>query len=230
MKYQHHINLGLMISLTLLFLLGTSQPLFAEFQSHVSGNSQGHQNWQHQGGHSQGGLQSGSGRSGQGNNHGWGMQGSPGDDRRGRDHDTYRQGDWSSNHYQGWDTRYNHNRYYPAHGHYVRELPHGYHTTYYHHDPYYFWEGVWYHPYGSYFTVVAPPIGLVIPLLPPFYTTLWVGGIPYYYANDTYYTYYPGGGYIVTDPPKDQVSETAPAADWLYSYPTRGQSEQQQGR
>ncbi|MBN1548459.1 MAG: hypothetical protein JW902_17550, partial [Syntrophaceae bacterium] len=110
----------------------------------------------------------------------------------------------------------------------VRTLPRGYHTTYYRNRPYYFWEGVWYRPYGTYFTVVAPPIGLVIPILPPFHTTLWVGGIPYYYANETYYTYYPGGGYVVTDPPKDKVSEAPPEADWLYSYPTRGQSEKQQ--
>lgn len=129
---------------------------------------------------------------------------------------------------RGWDTRYHHNRYYPARGHYVRSLPRGYHTVYHHRAPYYFWEGVWYRPFGAYFTIVSPPIGLVIPFLPPFYTTLWVGGVPYYYANETYYTYYSGGGYIVTDPPKNEISEDSPEADWLYSYPARGQSEKQQ--
>ncbi len=129
---------------------------------------------------------------------------------------------------RGWDTRYHHNRYYPARGHYVRALPYGYHTAYHRHSPYYFYGGAWYRPYGSYFTVVAPPFGLVIPVLPPFYTTLWVGGIPYYYANETYYTYYPGGGYVVTNPPKTEVSEAPPEADWLYSYPAQGQSEKQQ--
>jgi hypothetical protein len=34
------------------------------------------------------------------------------------------------------------------------------------------------------------------------YATYWYGGIPYYYANDVYYTYNPGyDGYVATDPP-----------------------------
>jgi hypothetical protein len=232
MKYQRLINFCLMISFALFFLLSVSQPLFAELRGGRQGNSQeGYQAWQDRGGHdshSQSWQRSDNVRSGQGRNHNGGVQGFSGDDRKGGDRDTYRHDDWYNEHSRGWDTRYNHNRYYPARGHYVRELPHGYHTSYYHHDPYYFWGGVWYRPYGGYFTVVAPPFGLVVPVLPPFYTTLWVGGIPYYYANDTYYTYYPGGGYVVTDPPKNKITETPPEADWLYSYPSRGQSEQQQ--
>jgi hypothetical protein len=27
----------------------------------------------------------------------------------------------------------------------------------------------------------------VVPVLPPAYTTVWASGVPYYYANDTYY-------------------------------------------
>ena len=28
-----------------------------------------------------------------------------------------------------------------------------------------------------------------VQVLPPFYTTVWFGGLPYYYANDTYYAW-----------------------------------------
>jgi hypothetical protein len=34
------------------------------------------------------------------------------------------------------------------------------------------------------------------------YATYWYGGVPYYYANDVYYTYNPSyEGYVATDPP-----------------------------
>jgi hypothetical protein len=39
-------------------------------------------------------------------------------------------------------------------------------------------------------------------VLPGVYATYWWGGIPYYYANDVYYTWNSGyNGYVVTDPP-----------------------------
>jgi hypothetical protein len=41
-----------------------------------------------------------------------------------------------------------------------------------------------------------------LPILPAVYATYWYGGIPYYYANDVYYTWDPGySGYVATDPP-----------------------------
>jgi hypothetical protein len=33
---------------------------------------------------------------------------------------------------------------------------------------------------------VRPPLGLVVPVLPPAYTTVWAGSASYYYANDIY--------------------------------------------
>jgi len=36
-----------------------------------------------------------------------------------------------------------------------------------------------------------PPIGLVVTMLPPFYMTVWIGRVPYYYANDVYYLWDP---------------------------------------
>jgi hypothetical protein len=95
---------------------------------------------------------------------------------------------------------------------------------------YFFQRGIWYRPSGSRFTVVIPPIGITVPILPPFYTTLWVGNIPYYYANDVYYTWQASrNGYVVTKPPKDLIEqEPSLIADELFIYPINGQSEQQQ--
>ena len=94
-------------------------------------------------------------------------------------------------------------------------------------SPYYFYGGVWYRPYGPRFAVVMPPFGLVVPFLPPYYTTIWVSGIPYYYANEVYYTQSPGG-YMVVEPPKGDVVEAPAVAERLFIYPRQGQSEKQQ--
>jgi hypothetical protein len=49
-----------------------------------------------------------------------------------------------------------------------------------------------------------------LPILPLAYATYWYGGIPYYYANDVYYTYNPDySGYVATDPPP--VADTGAA-------------------
>ena len=51
---------------------------------------------------------------------------------------------------------------------------------------------------------LAHPTGLVVSTLPPFYTTVWIGGVPYYYANDVYYRWVPEqNGYEVVEPPQD---------------------------
>jgi len=93
---------------------------------------------------------------------------------------------------------------------------------------FYFSGGVWYRPSGPRFSVVVPPIGLIVPFLPPYYATIWVGGVPYYYANEVYYAHR-GGGYVVVEPPKEEiVSQTPPPADQMFIYPRLGQNEKQQ--
>jgi hypothetical protein len=130
------------------------------------------------------------------------------------------------------DTRYHMDHYYPARGASVGALPSGRVPVYDGaHNPYYFHGGVWYRPYGGRFVVVGPPVGVFVPLLPAYYTTIWVGGYPYYYANDTYYTWDPSQGqYQVVDPPAENAASTEPpaAAGELYSYPKNGQSAEQQ--
>jgi len=93
-----------------------------------------------------------------------------------------------------------------------------------------------------------------LPILPLAYATYWYSGVPYYYANDVYYTWNPTyDGYVVTDPPpvadssgSADVSGAGPApssdvgapnpgpgpggpvAGQIFMYPKNGQSPEQQ--
>jgi hypothetical protein len=79
------------------------------------------------------------------------------------------------------------------------------------------------------------------------YATYYWAGVPYYYANNVYYTWNPGySGYVVTDPPPAEAasdSSSAPAdgtydsaepgsapagSNDVYAYPKNGQSDEQQ--
>ncbi|HVO46419.1 MAG TPA: hypothetical protein VMT29_08790, partial [Steroidobacteraceae bacterium] len=72
----------------------------------------------------------------------------------------------------------------------------------------------------------------------PYYTTIWWGGIPYYYANDTYYAWDAAQNqYEVVDPPEGldaAGANPAPvvegARDQLFVYPLKGQSSGQQSQ
>jgi len=132
-----------------------------------------------------------------------------------------------SGHSEFRDSRHGHDHAYPVRGHYVNAVPRGHHVVVYGHSRYYFYGGAWYRPYGPRFVVVAPPFGLVVPFLPLYYTTLWVGGAPYYYANEVYYTQTPGG-YMVVEPPKGEVVEAPTSEERLFIYPRKGQTEKQQ--
>jgi hypothetical protein len=98
----------------------------------------------------------------------------------------------------------------------VGALPGGYIAVNRFHDRFFFAGGVWYAARGPGFVVVAPPIGVFVPVLPLAYTTIWVGGLPYYYANDTYYEWNDAQhGYQVVEPPAgaevEQAGSDAPA-------------------
>jgi len=128
------------------------------------------------------------------------------------------------------DQRFQLNRSYPRQGYAVQSLPHHHHRIHYQNRDYFYFGGVWYYPSGPNFVVGIPPIGIVVPILPPFYATVWIRGTPYYYANDVYYMWRPElNAYQVTRPP---IAETEPEppliADELFIYPKQGQSEQQQ--
>jgi hypothetical protein len=137
----------------------------------------------------------------------------------------------ASEHY---DARFSHNHYYANRGVVVNSVPvGGSWVAARGGGRFYYSGGVWYAARGPGFVVVGPPIGVFVPVLPPFYTTVWVAGAPYYYANDTYYTWVADqNGYEVVDPPgvADPGATTTqpPPSDDLYIYPQSGQTEEQQ--
>lgn len=145
---------------------------------------------------------------------------------RGRDNDD----PWRERQTYRLDPRHQHNRYYPPPGLFVDRLPRDRIVVRHHDDHYFFDAGIWYRPSGSRFVVVVPPIGLRVSILPPFYTTLWVGGLPYYYADGVYYSWRPSErNYVVVEPPREaDVVYQPPEQEPVFIYPKAGQSEQQQ--
>jgi len=131
-----------------------------------------------------------------------------------------------------FDGRYGHNHYYPSRGFVYYTLPVGALSVAFAGGNYFYQGGVWFRPYGGHYVVVQPPIGIFVPVLPPDYATVWVGGNPYYYADGVYYSVLPGRGYVVVAPPPDVVTIQTPpppppprpaAPDPIY-YPRNNQS------
>ncbi|MFI4889782.1 MAG: hypothetical protein ACHQIL_04545 [Steroidobacterales bacterium] len=107
-----------------------------------------------------------------------------------------------------------------------------------------YWGGGYWH--GGYWPRAWYGFGFAwfLPVLPLAYATYWWDGIPYYYANDVYYTWNPSySGYVATDPPPltegdanpsgAPPSGPGPASDaaaggQIFMYPKNGQSEAQQ--
>jgi hypothetical protein len=73
-------------------------------------------------------------------------------------------------------------------------------------------------------------LGLYFSTLPLYYSTYWWGGIPYYYADDTFYTWDGSVGQYQTIDPPPEVEEQAEsqANTELIAYPKNGQSDEQQ--
>lgn len=111
------------------------------------------------------------------------------------------------------DIRHGHDHFYPDRGAIVRDLPRGTIGINYAGVSYRYHDGIWLEPRGPAFMVVAPPIGLVVPTLPKFSTTVAQGGETYLYANDTYYRPRPDlSGYEVVNDPDEGLSQTEPDA------------------
>src|ERR1700728_1890564 len=78
-------------------------------------------------------------------------------------------------------------------------------------------------------------LGLYFATLPYYYSTYWWGGVPYYYADNTYYRWDAGvGQYETVAPPaglQNQGGGTEPAASPdLIAYPKNGQTPEQSGK
>jgi hypothetical protein len=127
-----------------------------------------------------------------------------------------------------FDGRFHHDLFYPAIGWNVPLLPDGAISIVFGNGHFFFSGGVWFQPVGGNYVVVAPPPGIIVPMLPPAYTTLWVAGLLYYYANGVYYLADGPNGYRVVNPPSDTTTVTTvpapkPAPDPIV-YPRNGQS------
>jgi hypothetical protein len=136
------------------------------------------------------------------------------------------------------DGRFNHDRYYPARGYIVPSLPLGRIEVGFGGGRYYYHGGVWFRPHGPRWIVVAPPIGILVPILPFGYSTIYYRSVPYYYADEVYYVRTPAGSYqVVAPPPVEEVtyveapprppaSAPVPSApvDGLFVYPRNGQT------
>jgi len=111
------------------------------------------------------------------------------------------------------DSRYHHDHYYPPIGSAFGAVPSGYEQVYDPDGDLYFVGGVWYREERpERYVVVSPEIGTTVTALPPYYTTVSVQGVPYYYANHVYYLQAPDG-YLVAlvDPPSTNAVVEQPS-------------------
>jgi hypothetical protein len=75
-------------------------------------------------------------------------------------------------------------------------------------------------------------LGLYFATLPLYYQTYWWDGVPYYYADNTYYVYDPNVKQYetVAPPPGLQAQGQTGGSSELMAYPKNGQSADQQAR
>jgi hypothetical protein len=133
-------------------------------------------------------------------------------------------------HREALPPRYEPSRLAPARGTIVTQLPRETIVVQHAGVSYSVHDGVWYRPYGTRFTVVGAPIGAFVPVLPSFYTTVWFGGLPYYFADDVYYSWRPDqSSYEIVAPPPG-APQPVVNGDRLYAYPLNSQSPEQQAR
>jgi hypothetical protein len=132
-------------------------------------------------------------------------------------------GEFGTGAHQHLDLGFEHDHYYYDRGYAVQRPPAGGVANligqqgeryYFYRGNWYRWRGDWYRSWGGAWVVVDAPVGLLVPTLPPYYTTLWWSGISYYYANETYYVSDAArNGYEVVAPPDTRrLRSYAPAA------------------
>jgi hypothetical protein len=135
-----------------------------------------------------------------------------------------------------FDTAHGHNHYYPARDTHFERVPVGARAFEFHGEHYWWHDGVWYRPFGGAYVVVGAPIGLYVPLLPAVATAVILGGVTYYYANETYYLYHPEmQQYEVVAPPQSVNSVASSPAmnvanNEVFVYPRNGQNAEQTAR
>ena len=109
------------------------------------------------------------------------------------------------------DTRFAHNQSYYDRGYTVHGAPRNGYAIDYRHRHYWYDGGQWYLGGDPGWVVVDAPVGALVSVLPPDYTTVEFDGVPYYYANDTYYVWDDDQqDYEVVDPPAGIETANAP--------------------
>ncbi|QQL49710.1 DUF6515 family protein [Mucilaginibacter ginkgonis] len=78
-------------------------------------------------------------------------------------------------------------RSYPRVGLSIGVLPYGYYPFSWGGNPYFYYGGAFYAPYGSSYQVVAPPVGAEVPSLPSGAKPINIDGVQYYEFNGVYY-------------------------------------------
>jgi hypothetical protein len=96
----------------------------------------------------------------------------------------------------------------------------------------YGWRGGFWGPWG--WGLGGLGLGLYFATLPYYYSTYWWGGVPYYYADNTYYRWDGGvGQYETVAPPpglQNQGGAQGAAPSELIAYPKNGQTDEQLGK
>jgi hypothetical protein len=97
----------------------------------------------------------------------------------------------------------------------------------------YGWRGGFWGPWGWGWGGVG--LGLYFATLPYYYSTYWWGGVPYYYADNTYYRWDAGVGQYETVAPPAGIQNPTGAAQAsgpsdLIAYPKNGQTSEQLGK
>lgn len=130
------------------------------------------------------------------------------------------------------DTRFSHNHAYLDRGYTVHDVPRGGYAIDRAGAHYWYDRGQWYRREGVEWIVVDAPLGAFVATLPPFYTTVMLDDVPYYYANDTYYEWNAGQQeYRIVAPPPgvESAGSAQPAPDGqLFVYRKNDVSPQQQ--
>lgn len=138
--------------------------------------------------------------------------------------------------HQHFDGRFSNNHYYYNRGYRVPRPPAGSigNLRGPHGGRYWYHRGNWYRRQNDAWVVWGAPAGVFVPWLPPYFTTIWWYGVPYYYANDTYYLWDADRDqYQVIDPPagiEREATTQAPPSDRLFIYPKEGQSAEQRSK
>lgn len=113
-------------------------------------------------------------------------------------------------------------RYEP--GHKLARVPDEARKIHYHGKLYRYHKGVYYRYIDDGFRVVEPPLGLVVPAIPPRADTIVIDGNVYYVAEGVYYTR-TDDGYVVVDQPKikSTTNETYEAGHFYSELPKDAQ-------